>query len=74
MIAAFEAASMLGTGGRNLTLVGGVEIMSRIQIGLDQRLSAKKDSQLEWGLTRPPTNQIRGLGLRTVTCNSTTQP
>lgn len=39
MIAAFEAASMLGTGGRNLALAGGVESMSRIQIGLDQRLS-----------------------------------
>ena len=30
---------MLGTGGRNLALAGGVESMSRIQIGLDQRLS-----------------------------------
>lgn len=39
MIAAFEAAGMLGSGGRNLALVGGVESMSRIQIGLDQRLS-----------------------------------
>ena len=39
MIAAFEAAGMLGTGGRNLALVGGVESMSRIQVGLDQRLS-----------------------------------
>jgi len=27
MIAAFEAASMLGTGGRNLTLVGGVDVL-----------------------------------------------
>ncbi len=39
MIAAFEAAGMLGTGGRNLALAGGVESMSRIQVGLDQRLS-----------------------------------
>ncbi len=39
MIAVFEAASMLGTGGRNLALAGGVESMSRIQVGLDQRLS-----------------------------------
>ena len=39
MIAAFEAASMLGTGDRDLALAGGVESMSRIQIGLDQRLS-----------------------------------
>ena len=39
MIAVFEAASMLGTGGRELALAGGVESMSRIQIGLDQRLS-----------------------------------
>ena len=39
MIAAFEAAGMLGTGGRNLAFAGGVERMSRIQVGLDQRLS-----------------------------------
>lgn len=39
MMAAFEAAGMLGTDGRNLALAGGVESMSRIQVGLDQRLS-----------------------------------
>ncbi len=39
MIATFEAAGMLGTGDKDLALAGGVESMSRIQIGLDQRLS-----------------------------------
>ena len=38
MIGAFEAAGMIG-GDRNLALVGGVESMSRIQIGLSQTLS-----------------------------------
>jgi len=39
MVAALEAASMLGHGGRELALVGGVESMSRVQIGLSQNLS-----------------------------------
>jgi acetyl-CoA C-acetyltransferase len=39
MMAAFEAAGMLGRGGRELALVGGAEAMSRIQIGLSQALS-----------------------------------
>jgi acetyl-CoA C-acetyltransferase len=39
MIAAFEAAGMLGRGGRELALVGGVESMSRVQTGLSQNLS-----------------------------------
>ena len=39
MVAALEAASMLGRGGRELALVGGVESMSRVQIGLSQNLS-----------------------------------
>lgn len=38
MIGAFEAAGMLGAD-RDLALVGGVESMSRIQIGLSQTLS-----------------------------------
>jgi len=38
MVAAFEAASMLG-GSMNLALAGGVESMSRVQIGLSQGLS-----------------------------------
>jgi acetyl-CoA C-acetyltransferase len=38
MMAAFQAAGMLGEG-RHLALVGGVESMSRIQIGLRQGLS-----------------------------------
>ena len=39
MVAAFEAAGMLGRGGRELALVGGVESMSRVQIGISQGLS-----------------------------------
>jgi acetyl-CoA C-acetyltransferase len=39
MVAAFEAAGMLGHGGKELALVGGVEAMSRVQIGLSQNLS-----------------------------------
>ena len=39
MIGAFEAAGMLDGRSRNLALVGGVESMSRIQIGLSQGLS-----------------------------------
>src|ERR1700681_2001121 len=39
MVAAFEAAHMLGTGHRALALVGGVESMTRVQIGLGQNLS-----------------------------------
>src|SRR5258708_1731303 len=39
MVAAFEAAGMLGHGGKELALVGGVETMSRVQIGLSQNFS-----------------------------------
>src|SRR5712692_4634288 len=39
MVAFFEAAGMLGHGGKELALVGGVESMSRVQIGLSQNFS-----------------------------------
>ncbi len=39
MVAAFEAAGMLGRGRAELALVGGVESMTRVQIGLTQNLS-----------------------------------
>ena len=39
MVAVFEAAGMLGSGNRSLALVGGVESMTRVQIGLGQNLS-----------------------------------
>jgi len=39
MVGAFEAAGMIDGAARNLALVGGVESMSRIQLGLGQRLS-----------------------------------
>src|SRR6478736_2253343 len=39
MVGAFEAAGMIDGDSRNLALVGGVESMSRVQIGLGQNLS-----------------------------------
>lgn len=39
MVGAFEAAGMLRAGGPSLAMVGGVESMSRIQVGLGQNLS-----------------------------------
>ncbi|HEY4083161.1 MAG TPA: acetyl-CoA C-acyltransferase [Burkholderiaceae bacterium] len=39
MIGAIQAAGMIDGNGRNLALVGGVESMSRVQIGLGQKLS-----------------------------------
>src|SRR6516164_8086614 len=39
MAGAFEAAGILGRGECSLALVGGVESMSRVQIGLGQNLS-----------------------------------
>ena len=39
MVGVFEAAGLLARGGHALALVGGVESMSRVQIGLDPTLS-----------------------------------
>jgi acetyl-CoA C-acetyltransferase len=39
MVGAFEAAGMIDGTARNLALVGGVESMSRVQVGLTQTLS-----------------------------------
>jgi acetyl-CoA C-acetyltransferase len=39
MVGAFEAAGMIDGATRNLALVGGVDSLSRIQLGLGQRLS-----------------------------------
>src|SRR3974390_203761 len=39
MVGVFEAAGMLARGSASLALVGGVESMSRVQIGLGQNLS-----------------------------------
>ena len=39
MIGVFEAAGMLDGDGKSLALVGGVESMTRVQIGLGQNLS-----------------------------------
>ncbi len=54
MVGAFQAAGLVGRGGRSLALVGGVESMSRVQIGLGQNLS---DALRRFG-------QGRGLGAR----------
>ncbi|HEY7112150.1 MAG TPA: acetyl-CoA C-acyltransferase [Thermoanaerobaculia bacterium] len=39
MVGVFQAAGLLGRGNRALALIGGVESMSRVQIGLGQNLS-----------------------------------
>src|SRR5262245_38817634 len=39
MVGAFEAAGMLNGANRSLALVGGVDSLSRVQVGLSQRLS-----------------------------------
>src|SRR4029077_3945109 len=39
MVGVFEAAGILEKGGQSLALVGGVESMTRVQIGLGQNLS-----------------------------------
>jgi acetyl-CoA C-acetyltransferase len=59
MVAALEAASMLGHGGKELALVGGVESMSRVQIGLSQGLS---DWLRRFGQARSLGQRLRSLG------------
>jgi acetyl-CoA C-acetyltransferase len=59
MVAAFEAAGMLGRGGKELALVGGVECMSRVQIGLSQNLS---DWLRRLGQARSATQRLAALG------------
>ena len=59
MVAAFEAAGMLGRGGRELALVGGVEAMSRVQVGLSQGLS---DWLRHVGQARSAAQRLAALG------------
>jgi len=59
MVAALEAASMLGQGGKELALVGGVESMSRVQIGLSQGLS---DRLRRFAQARSMGQRLRSLG------------
>jgi acetyl-CoA C-acetyltransferase len=62
MVGVFEAAGMLGRGGRELALVGGVDSMSRIQFGLGQNLS---DWLRRVNQARKLSRRLRvGLGLR----------
>ena len=59
MVAAFEAAGMLGHGGKELALVGGVECMSRVQVGLSQNLS---DWLRRFTQSRSATQRLAALG------------
>jgi acetyl-CoA C-acetyltransferase len=59
MVAAFEAAGMLGHGGKELALVGGVECMSRVQVGLSQNLS---DWLRRLGQARSAAQRLAALG------------
>jgi acetyl-CoA C-acetyltransferase len=59
MVAAFEAAGMLGRGGKELALVGGVECMSRVQVGLSQNLS---DWLRRFGQARSAAQRLAALG------------
>jgi acetyl-CoA C-acetyltransferase len=59
MVAAFEAAGMLGHGGKELALVGGVECMSRVQVGLSQNLS---DGLRRFGQARSAAQRLAALG------------
>jgi acetyl-CoA C-acetyltransferase len=59
MVAAFEAAGMLGHGGKELALVGGVECMSRVQVGLSQNLS---DGLRRFGQARSVGQRLAALG------------
>jgi len=62
MVGVFEAAGMLGRGGRELALVGGVDSMSRIQFGLGQNLS---DWLRRMSQARKLSRRLRvGLGLK----------
>ncbi len=66
MAAAFQAAGLLGGGGGELALVGGVEAMSRVQIGLGQDLS---DEIRRFGQARDlqhRLNALRELRLRDI--------
>jgi len=67
MVGAFEAAGVLGPGRAALALVGGVESMSRVQIGLSQNLSdwlrrivqARSATQRLWLLRKLRPSDIR---------------
>jgi len=59
MVAAFEAAGMLGHGGKELALVGGVECMSRVQVGLSQNLS---DGLRKFTQARSAAQRLAALG------------
>ena len=59
MVAAFQAASLLGGAGLSLALVGGAESMSRVQVGLGQNLS---DWLRRWTQARSAARRLRALG------------
>lgn len=59
MVGAFQAAGMLDGRGRDLALVGGVEAMSRVQVGLHPRLS---DWLRHFLAARGPADKLRQFG------------
>ena len=59
MVGAFEAAGLLGAAGRELALIGGVDSLSRVQIGLTQGLS---DWLRRFGQARSLGERARRLG------------
>jgi len=66
MVAVFEAASMLNRHGRALALAGGVETMSRVQIGLTQGLSVLLRRVIEARSLTQRLRRLRELRLRDV--------
>jgi acetyl-CoA C-acetyltransferase len=66
MVAAFQAAQMLDHGLLHLALVGGVESMSRVQIGLNPNLSFGLRRALQGRNLRERLQSLRELNLRDV--------
>src|SRR5688572_3661502 len=66
MVAAFQAAQMLDHGLLNLALVGGVESMSRVQIGLNPNLSFGLRRALQGRSLGERLQSLRELNLRDV--------
>lgn len=66
MVATFQAAQMLEKGSLHLALVGGVESMSRIQVGLGQNLSYSLRRALQGRSLSDRLGALRELNLRDV--------
>jgi len=66
MVGVFEAAGMLGEAKAELALVGGVESMSRVQVGLTENLSVWLRRLAQARSTAERLHRLRGLHLRDV--------